>query len=282
MSLGRVEAVQSLEQIDNWPVSHVAAVVSTAAETIATRGDIDQVFPLASVTKLLTGQAVLLAIEEGVLGLDDPAGPPGATVRHLLAHTSGLSFEGAAVQGRPGQRRIYSNAGYALLGDLVAEKSGFSFSDYLAEGVTVPLSMTRTTLPGPAGHGGIASVSDIAAIARELLSPTLLARETHRDATTVAFPGIDGVLPGFGVQRPNDWGLGPEIRGGKAPHWTGSGNSPRTVGHFGQSGTFCWADPAADLALVVLTDRNFGDWARDLWPTLSDAVLAEWVGGHHS
>jgi CubicO group peptidase (beta-lactamase class C family) len=80
------------------------------------------------------------------------------------------------------------------------------------------------------------------------------------------------------VQRPNDWGLGPEIRGGKHPHWTGSGNSPRTVGHFGQSGTLCWADPDAGIGLVALTDRAFGPWAKPLWPQLSDAVLAEWVG----
>ncbi len=51
------------------------------------------------------------------------------------------------------------------------------------------------------------------------------------------------MLPGFGVQRPNDWGLGFEIRDAKSPHWTGSANSGRTYGHFGQSGTFIWVDP---------------------------------------
>ncbi len=89
------------------------------------------------------------------------------------------------------------------------------------------------------------------------------------------FPGLDGVLPGFGVQRPNDWGLGFELRDGKSPHWTGSANSARTFGHFGQSGTFLWVDPAADLALVVLTDRDFGDWTYPLWPAVSDGVLRE-------
>jgi CubicO group peptidase (beta-lactamase class C family) len=93
-------------------------------------------------------------------------------------------------------------------------------------------------------------------------------------ATAVAFPGLDGVLPGFGRQTPNDWGLGLELRDAKSPHWTGSRNSPRTFGHFGRSGTFLWVDPDAGLACACVTDRDFGPWAAGAWPTLSDAVLA--------
>lgn len=89
------------------------------------------------------------------------------------------------------------------------------------------------------------------------------------------FPGLDGILPGYGSQRPNDWGLGFEIRSAKSPHWTGTGNSPRTFGHFGQSGTFLWVDPAAGLACVALTDRDFGDWAKPVWTELSDGILSE-------
>ncbi len=269
--------MRSLQQIDDWPVPHAAAAVVTADGTRATHGEADRVFPLASVTKLLSAHAVLLAVEEGVLDLDDPAGPPGATVRHLLAHASGLAFNDEQVQAKPGTRRIYSNTGYAVLGDLVAHRSGFAFPDYLAEAVTAPLGMADTVLAGPAGHGGRSTVTDLATFAAQLLAPTLLAPETHAAATTVAFPGLGGVLPGYGVQRPNDWGLGPEIRGIKSPHWTGARNSPRTVGHFGQSGTFCWADPESGVALVVLTDRDFGDWCKPLWPALADAVLDEAV-----
>ena len=89
------------------------------------------------------------------------------------------------------------------------------------------------------------------------------------------FPGLVGVLPGFGRQDPNDWGLGLELRDAKSPHWTGTQNSPRAFGHFGRSGTFLWVDPAAGIALACLTDLDFGDWARAGWPWLSDAVLAE-------
>lgn len=88
-------------------------------------------------------------------------------------------------------------------------------------------------------------------------------------------PGLKGVLPGYGLQNPNDWGLGFEIRGAKSPHWTGSSSSRRTFGHFGQSGTFLWVDPGAGAACVALTDRDFGPWAIEARPPFTEAVLAE-------
>jgi len=91
---------------------------------------------------------------------------------------------------------------------------------------------------------------------------------------SVQFPGLKGVLPGFGRMEPNDWGLGFELRDAKSPHWTGAHNSPRTFGHFGRTGSFLWVDPHRGLALACLTDLAFGDWARDAWPRLADAVLA--------
>jgi CubicO group peptidase (beta-lactamase class C family) len=82
------------------------------------------------------------------------------------------------------------------------------------------------------------------------------------------------VLPGFGRQDPNDWGLGVEIRDHKHPHWTGRRNSPQTYGHFGQSGSFLWVDPVRGLAACCLGERPFGLWAAEDWPVLSDAVIA--------
>jgi len=83
------------------------------------------------------------------------------------------------------------------------------------------------------------------------------------------------VLPDFGRFDPNDWGLAFELRDDKSPHWTGVRNSPRTFGHFGGSGTFLWVDPEAGVALGVLTNLDFGAWAKEAWPRLSDAVLGE-------
>ncbi|MFR9751426.1 serine hydrolase domain-containing protein [Nocardia sp. 004] len=267
--------MRSLEQIREWPVRHAAAAVVTADGGIAMEGDVDRVFPLASVTKPLVAYAVLIAVEEGAVELDQPAGPPGATVRHLLAHTSGLAFDTTDVQAEPGARRIYSSAGFEVLAEFVAEQSGIEFAEYLREAVFQPLGMTASALTGPAGHAGRSTATDLARFAAELLRPRLISTQTHAEATSVQFPGCSGVLPGYGSQRPNDWGLGFEIRDGKTPHWTGSANSPSTYGHFGQSGTFLWVDPSVDLACLALSDENFGDWARATWPPFSDAVIAE-------
>jgi CubicO group peptidase (beta-lactamase class C family) len=149
------------------------------------------------------------------------------------------------------------------------------FAAYLDEALE-PLHLSGTSLPGSPARDGVSTVDDLVRVAQELLRPSgFLAAATLADATSVQFPGLRGVLPGFGAQDPNDWGLGFEIRGTKSPHWTGSRNSPRTYGHFGQSGTMFWVDPDVDLALVALTDRDFGPWAAAAWPALADAVLAE-------
>jgi CubicO group peptidase (beta-lactamase class C family) len=265
--------------VDDWPAEHVAvAVVGGDGAVRGTHGPPERGFPLASVTKLLSAYAVLLAVEEGAVEWDQPAGPPGSTLRHLIAHTSGLAFDSDAVQAPPGRRRIYSNTGFAVLADEVTKASGIAFADYLAEAVFEPLGMSSSRLDGSAGAGAVSCAADLALFAAELLAPRLVAPATLAEATRVAFPGLDGVLPGFGRQRPNDWGLGFELRDHKHPHWTGSGSSPGTFGHFGQSGTFLWVDPAARLACVALTDRDFGPWAAEAWPEFTDAVLAEAEG----
>jgi CubicO group peptidase (beta-lactamase class C family) len=266
--------VEALRQLDGWPANTKAALVLRGAEPVAIHGPRTHVFHWASVTKLVTTLAALVAAEEGVIDLDEPAGPEGSTVRHLLAHASGLPFELGAPAGKPGQRRVYSNVGFETLAEHVAERAEMTFADYLAAGVLRPLRMSAELRGSPASelHG---TLDDLLALARELQRPTLVAGETLAEATSVQFPGLAGVLPDLGRMDPNDWGLGFELRDEKSPHWTGGRNSPRTFGHFGGSGTFLWVDPEVDLALGVLTDRDFGDWAKEAWPRLSDAVLEE-------
>lgn len=266
--------MEALRLIDEWDVPNAAAAVLSANEIAAQRGDDSRVFRLASVTKMATALAVLVAAEEGTLDLDEPAGPEGSTVRHLLAHASGLPFEGSKPMAKPGERRIYSNTGFEVLADHLADRAEMPFADYLTGAVLVPLGM-EPELRETAAAGLWGTLEDLILLGHELQTPTLVAPETFAEATTVAFPGLDGVLPDFGRQTPNDWGLGFEIRDGKSPHWTGSRNSPRTFGHFGGSGTFLWVDPEAGVALACLTDREFGDWAKEAWPTMSDAVLAD-------
>jgi len=245
-----------------------------AAEVVETRGPRDRVLRWASVTKLVTALAALIAAEEGVIDLDEPAGPEGATVRHLLAHASGLPFEGDKPIGRPGTRRVYSNTGFEVLAEHIAARAEIPFAEYLAAGVLGPLGMTAELRGSPAADLQ-GSLDDLLLLARELKVPTLVAAETLAEATSVQFPGLAGVLPDFGRFDPNDWGLGFELRDAKSPHWTGARNTSKTFGHFGGSGTFLWVDPEAGLALACLTDLDFGEWAKEAWPRLSDAVLAE-------
>lgn len=262
-----------LDALADWPVDHVAAVVVGPDGVRDAHGDLGHRFALASVTKPLFATAVLVALEEETLGLDDPAGPDGATVRHLLSHASGLGLEGGEIA-RPGRRRIYSNAGFEVLGAALTGACGFAAGGYLAEAVLAPLGMEATSLDGSPAHAATSTAADLARWVGELLAPTLLAADTVALARTVAFPGLDGLVPGYGKQSPNDWGLGFEIKGTKDPHWTAPDGDPATFGHFGRSGTFAWVDPHREVALVVLTDREFEAWAKPLWPALSTAVLA--------
>jgi CubicO group peptidase (beta-lactamase class C family) len=269
--------VDALTQIDSWDASTAAAGVVRDGEVVAVHGPRDAVLRWASVTKLVTATAVLVAAEEGTVDLDEPAGPEGSTVRHLLAHAAGLPFEPGAPTSRPERRRIYSNVGYEAVAEHVAAAAGMPFAQYLAEGVLGPIGM-RAELRGSPAADLYGSLGDLLRFAAELQRPTLVAQETLDEATTVQFPGLVGVVPDIGRFDPNDWGLGFELRDAKAPHWTGSRNSARTFGHFGGSGTFLWVDPDVGIALGCLTDRDFGPWALEAWPPLSDDVLAEAAG----
>jgi CubicO group peptidase (beta-lactamase class C family) len=266
--------VDALGAINSWGARTAAAGVTEAEAEVAVHGPRDVELRWASVTKLVTGLAILVAVEEGTADLDEPAGPEGSTLRHLLSHASGLAQEAGPPLAPPGRRRIYSNVGIEVAAELVAEHAGMPFADYLRHAVVEPLGFAGT-LHGSAAWGYRGPLDDLLALGRELLEPTLVAPETLAEATSVQFPGLPGVLPSWGRMDPNDWGLAFELRDAKSPHWTGSRNSPHTFGHFGAAGTFLWVDPDASLACGVLTDREFGDWAKEAWPALADSVLGE-------
>lgn len=263
--------------VAGWPASTASVGVTTAHRTLGTAGDPDLPMWIASVGKLFVGLAALVAIEEGSIELDERAGPEGSTVRHLLAHASGLAFRDDMVIAAPGRRRIYSNVGIERFAEHLSGKAGMPFEDYLRIGVLEPLGMKDTELRGSLAAGAWSTVSDLLAFCRELLQPTLITRETLADATRPHFPELGGVLPDLGRFEPNPWGLTFETRDGKQPHWTGTRNSPRTFGHFGGSGSFLWVDPDAGLATVALVDREFGPWALEAWPAFSDAVLERYA-----
>jgi CubicO group peptidase (beta-lactamase class C family) len=265
--------IRALEAIQGWGADHAAAAATDAGETLGAEGELSRSFRIASVTKLLTAMAALVAVEEEAISLDDPAGPPGSTVRHLLAHASGLPFDGAEPIAKVGARRIYSNTGFEVLASHMTAATGIEFPRYLREAVLERLGMAATELRGSPAKDVWSNVEDLLRFSRELLAPSLVAAETLAVATSPVFAELNGVLPGIGPMRPMLWGLGFEIKGSKRPHWTAPDNSPGTFGHFGGSGTFLWVDPVAAVACVCLTDREFGDWALEAWPALGNEVL---------
>jgi D-alanyl-D-alanine carboxypeptidase len=141
----------------------------------------DTIYELASVTKPFTAVAVLLLVEDDALGLDDPVNsyfpdaPEGwreMTIRHLLAHSSGIpdyfnlpalqleddfawrldfSHEtlrsivfAASLRFAPGEQTAYSNTGYSLLGMLIERVTGQTYEAFLTERLFRPLDMTAT------------------------------------------------------------------------------------------------------------------------------------------
>jgi CubicO group peptidase (beta-lactamase class C family) len=129
-------------------------------------------FPAMSVTKLITATTVLRLVADGLAGLDDPANDhlkgvrladDTVTISELLSHTGGvdakLSTFGDAVPdlvslagpviscAGPRGEFSYSNAGYAVLGQLVADLTGASFAAVAGNLVLRPLGMTASSFP---------------------------------------------------------------------------------------------------------------------------------------
>jgi CubicO group peptidase (beta-lactamase class C family) len=274
--------VRALQLVSNWDVDHAAAaVVAIDGSVVGTIGDVDHPFRLASVTKVLSAWAAMVAVEERTIGLDDAVGQPGCTLRHLLAHAGGYPTHGTAPISAPGRRRVYSNSGFELATAAIEARAGMPFAAYLTDAVLTPLGMTGSRLVGSPASGMVGTAADLIHLLAELQRPTLLSAGGAGDAVTIQFPDLSGIVPGVGRFDPCPWGLGIEIRGTKFPHWTGTTNSPATFGHFGASGTMLWVDPAAKCGLVALTDRRFDRWpgALEHWRRLSDAVVADRAGG---
>lgn len=246
--------MESLRAIDDWGAQTAAAGIVTADRIVDTHGPRDVPVRWASVTKLLTGLATLVAVEEGAVELDEH-------LRRLLSHAGE-------------RRRAYSNEAFEEAAEIVAAGAEMPFAEYFHEAVVAPLGL-RGSLQGSPASEYVGPLDDLLALGRECLAPTLVAQETLDEATTAQFPGLAGVLPSWGRHEPNDWGLAFELRDDKSPHWMGSSTSRRSFGHFGQSGTFLWVDPELGAACGVLTNKDFGDWAKEAWPAFNDSVVRE-------
>jgi len=133
---------------------------------------LDTVFDLASLTKVVAGTtAVMTLVEQGRVRLNDPVasfvpgferyGKGGITIRHLLTHVSGLrpdvdlhpwtGYDAAIAlavdevpTSAPGERFVYSDINFFLLGDIVTRVTGQSLDAYLQRTVFGPLGMRDT------------------------------------------------------------------------------------------------------------------------------------------
>jgi CubicO group peptidase (beta-lactamase class C family) len=220
------------------------------------------------VSKLVTGLAAAIDVEEGRAALDDAVGPDGSTLAHLLSHSSGLGLEAGDPTSAPGLKRVYSNYGIDLAAQYLAGDT--DVATWLTQRVVTPLELRSTRLVRRASEGLEGSTNDLVAFARQWVAPSLIPA-SRRDRTVVTFlPELSGVVPGWGRFSPCPWGLGPELRGDKS-HWMGQW-PPTSFGHFGRSGSLVLVNVHEGLVLVATSTVDFGAWAHELWPSWTTSV----------
>ena len=229
--------MQALGQVEGWPCAHVAVGGDSAGPKPRTERSTSG-FGWASVTKLATAVSVLVAVEEGAVDARGAGRPTRLDARHLLAHASGLPFDGGDADREAGRAADLLQC--RVRGRRRARRARpleMPFAEYF-EGVW------GFPLGGSAGSGDRGCPSArLIVLARELQRRRALTETRHLPRCYVCSSRAwTACCPGFGRITPNDWGLGFEFRDGKRPHWTGTRNSAR-LGHFGGSGGFLWVDP---------------------------------------
>src|SRR5262245_16158033 len=287
------------------------------------------VFALASITKSFTAMGVMALVTDGKLSLDDAisryidnAPPAGSAipVRHLLTHTSGIApplsfaslikpgqpfladyttqqlFEAAtrdAVRFVPGERHVYRDTNYFLLGLILERVSGERHGEFLARRFFRPLGMTSTSVPDPwqvilgradgytirngalarlrwAGHvelgahtGLFSSAADLAKFDAALEAGRVLPREVLAQMWTPAVLNDGSRWPyGFGWQ-------------------VGDRRGHRLISHSGITGVDYVKLPDDGLTVIALT--NLGNLIADSNPDvdswLGELLAGRWVSG---
>lgn len=299
------------------PIGALSAADLNGSAPVATPVSDSTVWDLASLTKVIgTTSAMVQLVAEGRVALDAPATQylprwnaaraREVTIRHLLSHSAGLpawrplykeswSAEEAMAQvydtgpdTTPGERYVYSDLGFILLGEVVREVSGLPLDSYLLSRVFLPAGMRETRfLPSAlwrsrtapteidpwrqrqlrgevhdenafhlgqvAGHAGLFTTArDLTRFAQLLLRGGWTASETG--ARLDILP--EATLRSFRERQP----LGGAHRalGWETP--TGSNSAGRKLsaqafGHTGFTGTSLWVDPERDVFVLLLTNR---------------------------
>jgi len=300
----------------------------------------DTIFDLASITKVVATTAVaMLLYDRGSLSLEEPvaatlpafvslapkhqkAWREAVTVGMLLAHSSGLPayeklFEFAKTRvelihaamttrlvAAPGERAVYGDIGFILLGELLAKKAGLALNQFARQEIFRPLGMKRTrfsppqdwvaqipptendqkfrrrlvqgevndenayVMGGVAGHAGVfAPATDLARFAECMLrrgSPLF-------GSSTMALFSRRQTSPS-GTTRALGWDTPsrPESSSGRL-------FSLASFGHLGFTGTSLWIDPGRKLSVILLTNRTWPDRSsqliREIRPAVHDAIV---------
>jgi uncharacterized protein YbbC (DUF1343 family)/CubicO group peptidase (beta-lactamase class C family) len=282
---------------------------------------LDTIFDLASLTKVVaTTPSIMRLVEEGRVRLTDPAalfvpefgkyGKERITVRDLLTHMSGLrpdvdladDWSGhdtaltlAAEEvptAPPGQRFVYSDINFVMLGEIVARVTGQPLERYAAATVFTPLAMrdtmftppeslrpriaptepatlrgvvhdpTSRRMGGVAGHAGLFSTAaDLSRYCRMLLGGGAFGGARVLSPLTVARMIAPSTPPGEANVRALGWDLNSSFsanRGELLP--LGS------FGHTGFTGTSIWIDPSTRVFVVFLSNRVHPDGRGDVTP----------------
>ncbi len=232
-------------------------------------------------------------------------------VRHLLTHTSGLpdmlpdnealrkrhaplsEFVAGAcrapLQFAPGTQCKYQSMGILLAAEIAERITKMSFRDFLKQSVFTPLGMKATALGlghykipateqcqvpaesdwdwnspywrdlGAPWGGAHSTAADVLRFVDSFVEPTgrVLKPETARAMTTNQNTGLN-----------EPWGLGFMVNGASFS----KACSPGTFGHWGSTGTVCWADPKTGTRMVLLTTKPADQSRASVLGPVSDAV----------
>ena len=295
---------------------------------------LDTIFDLASLTKVIaTATAVTMLIEDGKIRLNDRVstfvpgferyGKADITIRHLLTHMSGLrpdvdlaqpwtGYDTAislaideVPQAPPGERFVYSDINFFLLGDIVRRVSGLPLERFTRERIFEPLGMKDTMFLPPPGlrariaptesctpfgwpcdgpgasmlrgtvhdptarrMGGVAGHAGLFGTAADLsiFARMLLARGTYRGARVLSPLAVTKMtMPATPVGERNLRSLGWDMDSAFSSN-RGELLPVGSFGHTGFTGTSLWVDPATGLYVVFLSSRLHPDGKGDVTP----------------
>src|SRR5262245_39051552 len=310
------------------------AIGHRALQPAAEPMTLDTIFDLASLTKVVaTTTSVMILLEEGKIRLTDRVstfipgferyGKQDITVRHLMTHVSGLrpdvdlgdmwSGSEKAIElaieevptSAPGERFVYSDINYFLLGDIVRRVSGATLDKFAHDRIFAPLGMKDTMfLPPAALRGRIAPTESCTPLGWPCEGPGMsMLRGVVHDPTARRMGGVAGhaglfstaadlttfcrmllnggsyhgtrILSPLAVAKMTTAATDPRDRSVRGLGWDidSAYSSNRgellpvgSFGHTGFTGTSLWIDPTTGMFVVFLSNRVHPDGKGDVTP----------------